>query len=284
MGDMSTMVQQLSAETTPEIIYPDSDGQPMADNTKQYQWIVKIKENLEILFASRDDVFIAGDLLWYPVEGNPKIRQAPDVLVVFGRLKGDRGSYQQWKENNIPPQVVFEILSPGNRTPAMINKSLFYQRYGVDVRSIRYPGLISYKSAPGGGTTDYAIEIFHEALAEKKYECFLKQDTYLPMMYMPDAIKATIELMEAPQEKIKIRTSYNISGMSFSPKEIADEIKKYIPDFDVTYQPDYRQAIADSWPQSIDDSVARNDWGWKEDYNLERMTKDMLENITPIKI
>ncbi|MDM3857099.1 MAG: Uma2 family endonuclease [Aphanizomenon gracile PMC649.10] len=125
------MVQQLAPETTPEIIYPDSDGQPMADNTKQYQWIVKIKENLEILFASQDDVFIAGDLLWYPVEGSVKTCQAPDVMVVFGRPKGDRGSYQQWKENNIPPQVVFEILSPGNRTPQMINKSLFYQRYGV---------------------------------------------------------------------------------------------------------------------------------------------------------
>ena len=132
MGDMSNMVQQLSAETTPEIIYPDSDGQPMADNTKQYQWIVKIKENLEILFASRDDVFIAGDLLWYPIEGSVKTCQAPDVMVVFGRPKVDRGSYQQWKENNIPPQVVFEILSPGNRTPKMINKSLFYQRYGVE--------------------------------------------------------------------------------------------------------------------------------------------------------
>jgi Uma2 family endonuclease len=125
------MVQQLAPETIPEIIYPDSDGQPMADNTKQYQWIVKIKENLEILFASQDDVFIAGDLLWYPVEGSVKTCQAPDVMVVFGRPKGDRGSYQQWKENNIPPQVVFEILSPGNRTPQMINKSLFYQRYGV---------------------------------------------------------------------------------------------------------------------------------------------------------
>jgi len=126
------MVQQLAPETTPEIIYPDSDGQPMADNTKQYQWIVKIKENLEILFASQDDVFIAGDLLWYPVEGSIKTCQAPDVMVVFGRPKGDRGSYQQWKENNIPPQVVFEILSPGNRTPQMINKSLFYQRHGVE--------------------------------------------------------------------------------------------------------------------------------------------------------
>ncbi len=153
MGDMSNMVQQLSAETTPEIIYPDSDGQPMADNTKQYQWIVKVKENLEILFASNPDVFIAGDLLWYPVEGNPKIRQAPDVLVVFGRPKGDRGSYQQWKENNIPPQVVFEILSPGNRTSAMINKSLFYQRYGVeeyyiyDPDSIELSGFVRYQDA-----------------------------------------------------------------------------------------------------------------------------------------
>ncbi|MBD2294326.1 Uma2 family endonuclease [Anabaena sphaerica FACHB-251] len=126
------MVQQLTPHTAPEIIYPDSDGQPMADNTKQFRWIVTIKENLEILFASRDDVFVAGNLLWYPVEGSVKTRQAPDVMVVFGRPKGDRGSYKQWLENNIPPQVVFEILSPGNRTQEMINKSLFYQRYGVD--------------------------------------------------------------------------------------------------------------------------------------------------------
>ncbi|WP_462255400.1 Rossmann-fold NAD(P)-binding domain-containing protein, partial [Ferruginibacter sp.] len=139
--------------------------------------------------------------------------------------------------------------------------------------------LISYKSAPGGGTTDYAIEIFHEALEEKKYECFLKEDTYLPMMYMPDAIRATIELMEAPAEKIAVRTSYNISGMSFSPKEIAAEIKKHIPEFEMSYKSDYRQTIADSWPQSIDDTVARKNWGWKEDYNLPAMVKDMLDNL-----
>lgn len=155
----------------------------------------------------------------------------------------------------------------------------YHQRFGVDVRSLRYPGLISYKSAPGGGTTDYAIEIFHEALEEKKYECFLREDTYLPMMYMPDAIKATIDLMEAPEEKINVRTSYNISGVSFSPKEIAAEIKKHIPEFTISYKPDYRQTIADSWPQSIDDTVARNDWGWKHEYNLDRMTKDMLANL-----
>jgi nucleoside-diphosphate-sugar epimerase len=139
--------------------------------------------------------------------------------------------------------------------------------------------LISYKSAPGGGTTDYAVEIFHEAIEEKKFICSLKADTYLPMMYMPDAIRATIELMEVPVNKISIRTSYNLSGMSFSPQEIASEIKKYIPEFSISYKPDYRQTIAESWPQSIDDSVARKDWGWKEEYDLSAMTKDMLGNL-----
>jgi nucleoside-diphosphate-sugar epimerase len=155
----------------------------------------------------------------------------------------------------------------------------YFNRYGVDVRSIRYPGLISYKSAPGGGTTDYAIEIFHDALDDKHYDCFLKEDTYLPMMYMPDAIRGTIELMEAPAEKISVRHSYNLCSMSFSPQEIAIEIKKSVPDFTIDYKPDYRQTIADGWPQSIDDSVARTDWGWKEEYDLPRMTEDMLRNI-----
>ena len=196
----------------------------------------------------------------------------PSSIAVFGPTS---------PKQNCPQQTVIEPI-----TVYGISKyagefwcNYYHQRWGLDVRSIRYPGLISYKSAPGGGTTDYAVEIYHEALDEKKYECFLQEDTYLPMMYMPDAIKATIELMEAPEEKIKIRTSYNISGMSFSPKEIAAEIKKHIPDFEITYQPDYRQQIANSWPQSIDDSVARNDWGWKEDYDLSAMTKDMLENL-----
>lgn len=155
----------------------------------------------------------------------------------------------------------------------------FHQRFGVDVRSIRYPGLISYKSAPGGGTTDYAIEIFHAAKMGKMYPCFLKADTHLPMMYMPDAIRATIELMEAPAERIKVRTSYNLSSMSFSPQEIHQEIKKHLPDFQISYQPDYRQHIADSWPKSIDDAPARNDWGWKHEYDLSKMTAEMLKNI-----
>lgn len=156
----------------------------------------------------------------------------------------------------------------------------FNHRYNIDVRSLRYPGLISYKSEPGGGTTDYAVEIFHDALEEDRFTCFLKEDTYLPMMYMPDAIRATIELMESPVEKISVRTSYNIHGMSFSPKEIAAEIKRHIPGFSIAYEPDYRQQIAESWPQSIDDSVARNDWGWKPKYDLATMTTDMIENLT----
>lgn len=182
---------------------------------------------------------------------------------------------------NCPQQTVIEPI-----TVYGISKyagefwcNYYYQRFGVDVRSLRYPGLISYKSEPGGGTTDYAVEIFHEALEEKKYESFLKPDTYLPMMYMPDAIRATLELMEAPAEKIRVRTSYNLSSMSFSPKEIAAEIKKHIPEFEMSYKPDYRQSIADSWPQSIDDSVARADWGWAHEYDLTRMTKDMFENL-----
>ncbi len=156
----------------------------------------------------------------------------------------------------------------------------YHHRYGVDVRSIRYPGLISYKSSPGGGTTDYAVEIFYEAVDEKKYVCFLKEDTYLPMMYMPDAIRATIELMESDHAKITVRTSYNVSGISFSPKEIALAIKKHIPEFEIFYKPDYRQSIADSWPQSIDDTIARNDWGWHPEYDLEKLTADMLNNLS----
>lgn len=196
----------------------------------------------------------------------------PSSIAVFGPTSPRINCPQQ---TIIEPVTVYGI----SKYAGEFWCNYYNHRFGLDVRSIRYPGLISYKSAPGGGTTDYAVEIFHEALEEQKYECFLREDTYLPMMYMPDAIKATIELMEAPAAKISVRHSYNISGMSFSPKEIAAEIKKHIPGFEISYKPDYRQQIADSWPQSIDDSVARNDWNWKEDFNLERMTKDMFDNL-----
>lgn len=155
----------------------------------------------------------------------------------------------------------------------------YHKKHGVDIRSLRYPGLIGWKSAPGGGTTDYAVHIFHEALKNKKYECFLSENTALPMMHMEDAIRATIELMHAPAENVKLRTSYNLSGLSFTPKEIALEIKKHIPEFSITYKPDFRQAIADSWPASINDSEAREHWGWKEYYNLERLCENMLSNL-----
>jgi nucleoside-diphosphate-sugar epimerase len=155
----------------------------------------------------------------------------------------------------------------------------YFKKFGVDVRSLRYPGLIGWKSAPGGGTTDYAVHIFHEALKKGTYESFLSENTALPMMHMEDAIRATIELMHAPSETIKIRGSYNLSGISFSPKEIATEIKKHIPDFTITYKPDFRQAIADSWPKSINDNNARQDWNWKEKYDLPKLVENMLVNL-----
>ncbi len=196
----------------------------------------------------------------------------PSSIAVFGPTSPKQQCPQQ---TIIEPTTVYGI----SKYAGEFWCHYYNQRYGVDVRSLRYPGLISYKSAPGGGTTDYAVEIFHEAIEEKRYTCFLKEDTYLPMMYMPDAIRATIELMEAPKEKITVRTSYNLSAMSFSPAEIAAEIKQHIPGFVMEYAPDYRQVIADSWPQSIDDSVARADWGWKHEYNLPKMTADMLLNL-----
>jgi nucleoside-diphosphate-sugar epimerase len=196
----------------------------------------------------------------------------PSSIAVFGPTSPKKDCPQQ---TVIEPITVYGI----SKYAGEFWCNYYHHRFGVDVRSLRYPGLISYKSAPGGGTTDYAVEIFHEAIEENKYQCFLSSDTYLPMMYMPDAIRATIELMEAPSSNIKVRTSYNVSGMSFSPAEIATEIGKCLPGFQISYKPDYRQSIADSWPQSIDDSVARNDWGWKEEFNLGTMTKDMLDNL-----
>lgn len=196
----------------------------------------------------------------------------PSSIAVFGATSPRQNTPQN---TIIEPTTVYGISKfAGERWC-----EYYHDHYDVDVRSLRYPGLISYKSAPGGGTTDYAVEIFHEALRDQDYECFLGEDTYLPMMYMPDAIRATIELMEAPKERIKIRSSYNLSGMSFSPKEIGAEILKHIPDFKLTYKIDFRDKIANGWPQSIDDSQAQQDWHWKPKYNLESMTEDMLKNL-----
>ncbi|WP_129022009.1 NAD-dependent epimerase/dehydratase family protein [Edaphocola flava] len=199
----------------------------------------------------------------------------PSSIAVFGNTTPKDNTEQK---TVIEPVTVYGI----SKYAGELWCQYYFNKYGLDVRSLRYPGLISWKSAPGGGTTDYAIDIYIEALKKQSYECFLSEDTYLPMMYMDDAIRATIELMEAPKESIKNRMSYNLSGMSFSPKEIAASIQKHIPEFTISYAPDFRQQIADSWPNSIDDSEAAKDWGWKTEFDLDKMTAAMLENLKTV--
>lgn len=196
----------------------------------------------------------------------------PSSIAVFGPTT-PRDNTPQY--TIMEPSTVYGISKQtGERWAEYYNK-----QYGVDVRSIRYPGLISWTTEPGGGTTDYAVDIYHKALESGTFECFLSEDTKLPMMYMDDAIRATVEIMQADADDIKIRSSYNLSGISFTPKEIAEEIKKHIPDFTISYKPDFRQKIADSWPASIDDSCARNDWKWKHQFEMDSMTEVMLENL-----
>ena len=199
----------------------------------------------------------------------------PSSIAVFGKATPKENTPQQ---TIIEPQTVYGI----SKYAGELWCQYYHQRWGLDVRSLRYPGLISWKSEPGGGTTDYAVEIYHEALKRGQYTSFLDKGTYLPMMYMDDAIRGTIELMEAPAEKIKTRMAYNIGAMSFSPEEIASAIQNHIPDFEISYAPDFRQQIANGWPQSIDDSTARNDWEWEHKFDLERMTRDMLSNLKSV--
>ena len=199
----------------------------------------------------------------------------PSTIAVFGASTPRINTPQH---TVLEPTTVYGI----SKLAGELWSQYYFNRYGLDIRSVRYPGIISYEAMPGGGTTDYAVEIFHKAIHEKKYECFLKKDTYLPMLYMPDAIRGTLQLMETDASKIKLRTAYNLSAMSFSPAELAAEIQKYIPDFQMTYRPDFRQAIADSWSNSIDDSQARADWGWSPQYDLVSMTKDMILNLSKL--
>ncbi|MBS1589626.1 MAG: NAD-dependent epimerase/dehydratase family protein [Bacteroidetes bacterium] len=196
----------------------------------------------------------------------------PSSIAVFGTSTPKQNTVQK---TIIEPQTVYGI----SKYAGELWCQYYNDRWGLDVRSLRYPGLISWKSAPGGGTTDYAIEIFHEALRSGHYTSFLDKGTYLPMMYMDDAIRATIELMESPSEKIKSRMSYNVSAMSFSPEEIAAEIRTHIPNFTIDYAPDFRQKIAEGWPQSIDDSAATSDWGWKPEFDLRKMANEMLTHL-----
>jgi len=196
----------------------------------------------------------------------------PSSIAVFGP---GSPKYNCPQHTRIEPNTVYGISKRAGEYWCQY----YFEKYGVDVRSLRYPGLISYRTPPGGGTTDYAIDIFHRALTQQNYTCFLAEDNCLPMMYMPDAIRATLELMQAPKEKISIRTSYNIAGMCFAPCDLAAVIKTHIPDFKISYEPDYRNAIANSWPASIKDTEARKDWGWQPEFDLQKMTADMLANI-----
>ncbi|MDH7564218.1 MAG: NAD-dependent epimerase/dehydratase family protein [Candidatus Bathyarchaeota archaeon] len=196
----------------------------------------------------------------------------PSSIAVFGSTAPRVNTPQ---ETVLLPQTMYGIT----KVAGELLCNYYFVRFGVDVRSLRYPGIISSEVLPGGGTTDYAVEIFYEAIKKRRYTCFVRKDTVLPMMYMPDCIKATIDLMEAEPSRVKRHDSYNVAGMSFSAGELAAEIKKYIPDFVCDYKPDFRQAIADSWPMSIDDSLARKEWGWKPDYDLADMVRDMIEKL-----
>lgn len=196
----------------------------------------------------------------------------PSSIAVFGPTTPKENTPQK---TVMEPSTVYGI----SKVSGEFWCNYYYEKFGVDVRSLRYPGIISWKTKPGGGTTDYAVDIYFKALKDKKFECFLSENTRLPMMYMNDAVNATIQLMQAKPESIKIRNGYNLAAMDFSPKEIATVIQKHIPDFKITYKTDFRQQIADSWPASIDDSKARQDWDWKHQFDLQSMTKDIFENL-----
>ncbi len=260
-------------------------------NALDYNQIEHLIEKYHI-----DEVYLMAALLSATAEKNPAFAWDLNMNSLFHVL--NLAKAKKIKKVFWPSSIaVFGPTTPKQQTPQFtiaepstvygISKQAgerwceyYHNIFGVDVRSIRYPGLISWTTPPGGGTTDYAVDIYHKALSDHTYECFLSENTELPMMYMDDAIKATIEIMQAPAENIKIRSSYNLAAMSFTPKQIAAEIKKHIPDFTITYNPDFRQKIADSWPASIDDSAARKDWGWKHEYDIENMTEVMLENLS----
>ncbi|MEO8513991.1 MAG: NAD-dependent epimerase/dehydratase family protein [Ignavibacteria bacterium] len=230
-----------------------------AEKNPKKAWDLNMKSLLSILDMAKEGII--KQIFW------------PSSIAVFGPTTPKKHTPQL---TIMEPSTVYGISKLAGERWC----EYYYNKYGVDVRSVRYPGLISYKTEAGGGTTDYAVEIFYEAVRVGKYECFLKENTKLPMMFMPDAIKGTIDLMEAPQEKVIIRSSYNLSGVSFSPSELTTEINKHIEEFTISYKPDFRQQIAESWPESIDDSKALEDWGWRQEYDISKMTEIMLWEVT----
>lgn len=232
-----------------------------AEKNPEFGWELNMNSLFNVLNLAKDGII--NKVFW------------PSSIAVFGPTTPKQNTPQY---TIMEPSTVYGISKQAGERWC----EYYHEKYGVDVRSIRYPGLIGYKSLPGGGTTDYAVDIFHQAIKNKQYECFLAEETILPMMYMEDAISATMNIMDADREMIKIRSSYNIAGMSFNPKEISEEIKKYIPEFTIHYHPDYRQKIADSWPQSINDSEAKKHWNWQPKYDLSRLTRTMLQNLEQI--
>lgn len=221
-------------------------------------WDINMKTFFNVLEASRlnnvQKIFFPSSIAVFG-QGAPKV-DTPQLTPLF-------------------PSTVYGVSKAAGENWA----NYYHQKYGMDIRSLRYPGIIGYQSLPGGGTTDYAVDIFHKAVKKEPFNCFLKASTILPMIYMDDAIRATIELMDAEAKKINIRTSYNLAGMSFSPEQVASAIQKMYPQFEVNYKPDFRQQIAENWPMSIDDSAARRDWNWKAEYNLESMTETMITQL-----
>jgi nucleoside-diphosphate-sugar epimerase len=229
-----------------------------AEKVPLFAWDLNMKSLLSVLEMAKEGVL--KKVYW------------PSSIAVFGPTTPRENTPQN---TIMDPNTVYGISKQAGERWC----EYYHQKYGVDVRSIRYPGLIGYKSLPGGGTTDYAVDIYFKAKNNEDFTSFLKKDTYLPMMYMDDAVRATIELMQAPSDKIKVRSSYNLSAMSFTPEMIYKAVCKHYPDFKATYKPDFRQPIADSWPKSINDSDARQDWGWQHEFDLERMTEEIFKHL-----
>jgi nucleoside-diphosphate-sugar epimerase len=297
---------QIGTELTAQLQKIYSAENVVASDIKKPQHFSGAFEELDVLDEKRlgeivathkvSQVYLLAALLSATAEKNPPFAWKLNMNSLFNVL--DLAKEKKIKKIYWPSSIaVFGPSTPKENVPQFtvmdpttvygISKlagerwcEYYFLKYGVDVRSLRYPGLISYTSPPGGGTTDYAVDIFYKAIEKGSFQCFLKEDTVLPMMYMPDALRATIELMETEAKNVKVRSSYNIAAMSFSPKEIADEIKKSIPAFRITYQPDFRQSIADSWPKSIDDSSAHHDWNWRHKVPLNDMVSDMLKHLT----
>jgi len=258
-----------------------TNGQALADAVKKYD--INIIINLAAILSAVGEqdprlawkINMTGLINTLEVARELKLKRVlvPSSIAVFGPGTPADNTPQ---ETVLRPTTMYGIT----KVAGELFNDYYVQKYGMDVRGLRYPGIISYKTLPGGGTTDYAVAIFYDAVKFKKYTCFLKEDTRLPMMYMPDCLKATIALLQADFNKLKHHSDFNVAAMSFSAGELVTSIKKFIPEFTCKFEPDFRQAIADSWPNSIDDSCARNEWGWKPSYDMDSMTKDMLEKIS----